>query len=77
MLMDVMESQCLHDERCRSSLCSCRADAPRQLTVTEKVHWLVLKVECLHHDNKDEDQNPANEEDLNEDCLAPESVLKL
>ena len=49
----------------------------RQLIVTRRLSWLGLKVECHYHDDKDEDQNPANEEDLNEGCQAVGNVLKL
>ena len=47
------------------------------LIVDEEVHWLVLKVECLHRDNRDEDQNLANQKDVNKDCEAVKSIFKL
>ena len=70
-----MTSEVAASSPCQS--CSHLDQLIQDSSVTEKVHWLVLKVECLHRDNKDEDQNPDNEEDLNEDCQAPESILKL
>ena len=49
----------------------------RQLIVTTKLSWLGLKLECLYHADKDEDQNLTNEEDLVEGCQAVGNVLKL
>ena len=49
----------------------------RQLIVTIELSWIGLKVECLYHADKDEDQNLTNEEDLVEGCQDVRHVLRL
>ena len=70
-----MTSEVAASSPCQS--CSYLDQLIQDSSVTKKVQWLVLKAECRRHDSTDEDQNPANEEDLNEACQAPEGDLEL